>query len=148
MVGIVQKEGDMVSIGLTKKCPYCGASIPADATTCTACGALMPNASVHDAPFPAAPSPQGAPADAQARAALNADARRVAQTEGKIPAIKFVRQKTGLGLAQAKDYVEALEAGRDPGPVAALPAKSGCGSAAALVAALIGAAVLLRVLLA
>jgi hypothetical protein len=128
-------------------CPYCGASIPAGATKCTACGALMPNAPISGASVPGNPPASGAPADAHVRGVLNADALRVAQTEGKIAAIKFVRQKTGLGLAQAKDYVEALEAGRDPGPVAALPPKTGCGTAAAIVVALIGMAVLLRVLL-
>ena len=130
------------------KCPYCGASIPAAATKCNACGALMPDAAGNGAPGQTAAAAQGAPADAQERGALNADALRVLQSGGKIPAIKFVREKTGLGLKQAKDYVEAIEAGRDPGPVVAAPPKTGCGTAVVLVAVLIAAAVLLRVLLA
>lgn len=32
--------------------------------------------------------------------------------EGKIPAIKFYREQTGVGLAEAKAAVEAIEAGR------------------------------------
>jgi hypothetical protein len=95
--------------------------------------------------MPDAPAP-GAPTDVQARAALNANALRVLQSEGKIPAIKFVRQKTGFGLKQAKDYVEAVEAGRDPGPIEATPPKSGCGTGAVIVV-LAMVAVLLRVLL-
>lgn len=136
-----------VSVGLTKKCPYCGASIAADATKCSACGALMPDASIERASAPAAPA-QGAPADQQTRVALNADTLRVLQTEGKIPAIKFVRQKTGLGLKEAKEYVEAVEQGRDPGPVRAMPPKTGCGTAAAIAVALVIAGMVLRFLLA
>ena len=136
-----------MSVGLTKKCPYCGASIPADATKCSACGALMPDASLHG-PFAQAGPTQGAPASDQARASLNADTRRVLQNEGKIPAIKFLRQKTGLGLKEAKEYVEAVEQGRDPGPVRPTPPKTGCGTAAAIVVALLITAIVLRFLLA
>ena len=39
---------------------------------------------------------------------------RVLNSGGKIEAIKFVREKTGLGLAQAKAYVEAIQSGRNP----------------------------------
>ena len=39
---------------------------------------------------------------------------RVLNSGGKIEAIKFVREKTGVGLAQAKAYVEAIQSGRNP----------------------------------
>lgn len=39
---------------------------------------------------------------------LAAEARRIAQAEGAIPAIKHVRQQTGWGLKEAKEYVERL----------------------------------------
>lgn len=125
-----------MSVGLNGTCPYCGASISAAASRCSACGALMP-----DAPA------QGAPADAPTRSALNADVLRILQAEGKIAAIKSLRQRTGLGLAQAKDYVEAIEAGRDPGPVTATPAKTGCATAVAAAVTIAIVAALLRFLL-
>jgi len=56
------------------------------------------------------------------------EATRILGTEGKIAAIKFVRGKTGLGLAQAKAYVEALAAGRNPDEAARSvpPTSGGC----------------------
>ena len=59
---------------------------------------------------------------------IRLEATNVLGGEGKIAAIKFVREKTGLGLAQAKAYVEALAAGRNPDDAArAVPASSaGC----------------------
>jgi ribosomal protein L7/L12 len=46
----------------------------------------------------------------------------------KIGAIKLVRERTGLGLKEAKDYVEALEAGQAPSmtiPPAPAPTAAG-----------------------
>lgn len=128
-----------LSVGLVKKCPYCGGSIPLSAAKCTACGAMLPNA-----PVPAS----GAPADDQARSALNAEVLRVLNADGKIPAIKLIRERTGYGLKEAKDYVEVLETGRDPGPIPVRAAKAGCGTAAALVLAVGAAVVLWRLLFA
>jgi hypothetical protein len=48
----------------------------------------------------------------------------------KIDAIKLARQKTGLGLKDAKEYVENLDIDPDKLPAA----KSGCGAAVALFA--------------
>lgn len=42
------------------------------------------------------------------------EARRVLREEGKIAAIKFIREKRGLGLAAAKAVVETLEPGYSP----------------------------------
>jgi ribosomal protein L7/L12 len=39
---------------------------------------------------------------------LDAEARQIAQTKGTIEAIKYVRAQTGMGLKDAKDYVEGL----------------------------------------
>lgn len=129
-----------LSVGLAKKCLYCGASIPVNAPTCTACGALIPTSG----PAPAS----GAPPDDQTRGALNAEALRVLQADGKIQAIKLIRERTGLGLKQAKDYVDVLETGRDPGPMPVLESKAGCGTAAALALVAVSAAELWRLLFA
>lgn len=40
--------------------------------------------------------------------ALAAEARLIRQTKGVIPAIKHVREQTGWGLKEAKEYVEGL----------------------------------------
>ena len=42
------------------------------------------------------------------------EARRLSASGKKIQAIKLVRQQTGIGLAEAKAYVEALDAGHVP----------------------------------
>jgi len=45
---------------------------------------------------------------------MDAEVMRLLADRQKIAAIKFVRQQTGIGLTEAKAYVDALEAGRDP----------------------------------
>lgn len=54
-----------------------------------------------------------APAQPSARVVLSADSlakvRRILAAGNKIQAIKEVRDQTGLGLKEAKDYVDALE---------------------------------------
>lgn len=42
-------------------------------------------------------------------AAANAEVRALVQQRRKIEAIKLVRERTGIGLKEAKDCVEALE---------------------------------------
>lgn len=42
------------------------------------------------------------------KAVMDREIRRIYQTEGKIPAIKYHRSKTGYGLKESKEYVEAL----------------------------------------
>lgn len=64
-------------------------------------------------PPPPAAAPAPVPADASPEQLLRAGK--------KIEAIKRYRELTGVGLKEAKDAVEALEAGRAP---AALPSKS------------------------
>ncbi|GIH96858.1 ribosomal protein L7/L12 [Planobispora siamensis] len=62
------------------------------------------------------PQPRLSPAD------LNAQAHVLIAQDKKIHAIKLVREQTGLGLAEAKRYVDDLAAGRvSPLPKGASP---------------------------
>ncbi|WP_053202831.1 ribosomal protein L7/L12 [Jiangella muralis] len=70
-------------------------------------------------PAPTSPGPT-APAGMD-RAALD-DAVRALLAEGKlIPAVKLVRERTGFGLKDAKEYVERLPAGASAPPSAPSP---------------------------
>ena len=69
------------------------------------------------------------------------------QRGSKIEAIKIYRESTGVGLKEAKDAVEAIEAGLEPRPAGTndpFAKKSGCFGVLALlmVVALIAAACL------
>jgi hypothetical protein len=63
------------------------------------------------------------------------EAARLLSTEGKIAAIRYVREKTGLELVRAKAYVEALASGRNPDEAAqsVQPAQGGCLTVSLLV---------------
>jgi hypothetical protein len=84
-------------------CASCGAPIPAGAQFCPTCGAEV------EAVPDAAPSEGGA-----APTALDGRIRDLLREGRKIEAIKEARAAGYLGLAEAKDYVEALEAGIRP----------------------------------
>ena len=57
--------------------------------------------------------PAAAPAPAPAPVDLETQVRALLATGRKIEAIKRAREATGLGLAEAKDWVEAIEAGAE-----------------------------------
>lgn len=93
-----------------KKCPYCAEDIQDEAIKCRYCGTMLAGPDNVDR-FGKSSSD-----------GVRLEAARLLNTEGKIDAIKYVREKKGLGLAQAKAYVEALGGGRNPDEAArALP---------------------------
>ncbi len=94
------------------QCPSCGASLsyeggPEPTITCQYCGS---NVIVPEELRPQAAPPLGAFAPGLDPAKV-AELKRLAQSGQKIEAIKLYRQMFDVGLKEAKDAVEKLEAG-------------------------------------
>jgi ribosomal protein L7/L12 len=84
-------------------CDFCNAAVAAGSKSCPKCGAAILADDTADAPGAASPSTE-------------ADLASLVRQGLKIEAIKRYRAQTGLGLAEAKAAVEAIERGEKPHP--------------------------------
>jgi len=87
-------------------CHFCDSRNPVEATRCTSCGAELPGWAERPGGADARPAP--APAPSSDDSPLSAEVRRICHEQGKIQAIKFYRETTRVGLAEAKEAVERL----------------------------------------
>ena len=90
-------------------CDFCNASIPVGSKTCPKCGAAL---RLEDAAVSGAAGPGG----------TEDDLSSLIRQGRKIEAIKLYRAQTGVGLAEAKAAVEAMEGGESPPPGGDAPA--------------------------
>jgi ribosomal protein L7/L12 len=84
-------------------CDFCNASVPEGSASCPKCGAAIFTEDTSDA--------RGA-----ASAGTEADLVSLVRQGQKLEAIKRYRAQTGVGLAEAKAVVEAIERGEKPPP--------------------------------
>jgi hypothetical protein len=87
------------------QCPFCNHFNRTDATQCEECRAPLQTA-VAGGSDSAAPAPVAVPEPGS----LEAEILGLMQGQQKIKAIKLYRDRTGAGLKEAKDFVEALAA--------------------------------------
>jgi ribosomal protein L7/L12 len=114
------------------RCTFCDQKNPITATRCSSCGAELPGAHERGEPAPRA-VPAASDFDVEILALLRAGR--------KIEAIKLQRERTGSGLAEAKQAVETLAAAHG----VTTPASGCAGMLVALLLALLVGGLLLVV---
>ena len=102
-------------------CNFCDHDNPAGTRICASCGAELPGAMEREQ------SPAPSPAPEQNLGGLEQEVLAILKGGTKIEAIKVYRQRTGVGLKEAKDAVEALAARYG------VVSKSGCAGVLAVV---------------
>ena len=98
------------------KCTFCNHVNSSTSRYCAECGAAL----VNDPPNvyadePNEPPPSDKPADDDS---LDGRILSLIREGKKIPAVKLCRKQTGMGLKEAKDYVESLAKKHDVAAVA------------------------------
>ena len=104
-------------------CPNCSAPItvnPGDtAIKCSHCGSDLRISSAGEASMFFGTQPEASPS---IPGLDMTEVERLTRAGQKINAIKLVREKTGWGLKESKDFVDALEAGKPTPPIQVKPA--------------------------
>lgn len=92
---------------MARRCPICGVENPPGAPRCEKCKAWL----TQTADLGATTKP-AAPATDTADPAFVREILELVRTGRKIEAVRIFREATGSGLREAKEAVEAIEAGR------------------------------------